>query len=308
MKKILLSALSLAMFSTVSVGQTNSELSGNDVTTGNKGYLYSFTAPTGGNDVNVANCTNASGVTTANGTWDAFGSNLAAITMNAAGGLEVTISAQTVGANNLRVAAIRLSTGNCGTLQPGGYVDITAQKDITLNASATADVEFSILAASDAGGWKTHDAAFNTATATTTLGKLTIAAVDTSWNGAGDLANVLGFELWLPAGAVIANDVTITIAAMAFGDANLPAIESATSVASLGGNVYPNPANDVVNVNVGSATNATVVLTDITGKVVSSVSGVSGTTTINTSAVPAGLYIVSITSANGVATEKVTVQ
>ena len=67
-------------------------------------------------------------------------------------------------------------------------------------------------------------------------------------------------------------------------------------------------ASAVVNVNVGSATNATVELTDVTGKVVASVSGVSGTTAINTSNVPAGLYVVSVKSAAGVVTSKVVVK
>ena len=83
---------------------------------------------------------------------------------------------------------------------------------------------------------------------------------------------------------------------------------SAAEVKSESVSVYPNPATDIVNVNVGTAANATVELTDVTGKVVASVSGVSGSTAINTAAVPAGLYVVSVTSANGVTTSKVVVK
>lgn len=83
---------------------------------------------------------------------------------------------------------------------------------------------------------------------------------------------------------------------------------SATDLAAIGGSVFPNPATDVVNVNVGSATGASVQLVDVTGKVVAAATGVSGTVALSISDVPAGLYVVNVASAAGNSTSKVLVK
>jgi hypothetical protein len=70
--------------------------------------------------------------------------------------------------------------------------------------------------------------------------------------------------------------------------------------------IYPNPATDIVNIVVGSG-NANVSLSSVTGAVVASATG-SGTVSLNTSNVPAGLYVVSVSSATGVTTAKVVVK
>ena len=287
MKKLLLSLSALALATAVSA-QTNSELSGNDLTATSKGYLYSFKAPGNGNDVNVANCTNDANV------WNAFGNNAASsITMNAAGGLEVTIPSGTGSATaNTRVAAIRFTKGN---------------KTIFVKAKASASVDMSILVASDDAGWVTHDGAFSSGNVGTSSGIDTLTIADQSWNSKGKLTNVIGWELWLPAGTVTSSDVTITFEAIAFGDAQIPGGSSAVALEAAGGSVYPNPAGDVVNVSVAAA--STVELTNLAGQVVAAgASNGAGVVTLNTAAVPAGVYVVVVKSATGVATSKVVVQ
>lgn len=91
------------------------------------------------------------------------------------------------------------------------------------------------------------------------------------------------------------------------GTSACPAGAAASSIESAGGKVYPNPANDVVNVAVASA--STVELTDLTGKVVAAgSSNGAATVALNTANVPAGVYVVVVKSASGVATSKVVVQ
>ena len=77
--------------------------------------------------------------------------------------------------------------------------------------------------------------------------------------------------------------------------------------------VYPNPAEDFVTVNVATerAGNATVQLLSLDGRVLrterlSLVSG-GGQTTLNTTNLPAGMYVVQVTGANRVSTTKVTI-
>lgn len=84
--------------------------------------------------------------------------------------------------------------------------------------------------------------------------------------------------------------------------------DAVVDLTSVGGSVFPNPATDVLNVNVGSLTNANVQLVDVTGKVAASATGVSGTTSFNTSSVTAGLYVLNVSSASGTSTAKILVK
>jgi len=73
--------------------------------------------------------------------------------------------------------------------------------------------------------------------------------------------------------------------------------------------VFPNPAKDLLNVEVNLNEVANVQLVDLTGKVVATqtVSN-QGTAKFNTANLSSGLYIVSIQTANGVVTQKVLVK
>jgi hypothetical protein len=77
---------------------------------------------------------------------------------------------------------------------------------------------------------------------------------------------------------------------------------------SFGLNVYPNPANEVINVSLSKSTNATISVVDVAGKVVktSSINGL--TSSINASDLTNGVYYVTITDGTSVATEKVVIK
>lgn len=70
--------------------------------------------------------------------------------------------------------------------------------------------------------------------------------------------------------------------------------------------IYPNPANNNVNINTTVAANVDII--SITGALVASQKVVSGNNTINIAALPAGVYFVKITSENKITTQKLVVQ
>ncbi len=75
-------------------------------------------------------------------------------------------------------------------------------------------------------------------------------------------------------------------------------------------NIFPSPANDVVNVNFAAKENVTVSLTDITGRVVLSQNVAAGTQNLkfNVSNFSEGMYFVNIAGASGSHTEKLMVK
>ncbi|MBM3184912.1 MAG: T9SS type A sorting domain-containing protein [Bacteroidetes bacterium] len=77
---------------------------------------------------------------------------------------------------------------------------------------------------------------------------------------------------------------------------------------TFGLSVYPNPANEVINISLNKSTNATISVVDVAGKVVktSSINGL--TSSINASDLTNGVYYVTITDGTSVATEKVVIK
>jgi hypothetical protein len=74
--------------------------------------------------------------------------------------------------------------------------------------------------------------------------------------------------------------------------------------------VYPNPANEILNVSFKANNGAEVSLTDIVGNRVYSTSAFSGENKINvnTSSLSSGMYILNITTENGTVARKVTIK
>jgi hypothetical protein len=68
---------------------------------------------------------------------------------------------------------------------------------------------------------------------------------------------------------------------------------------------FPNPTHDVLNIRVNAAGDATIVITDLTGKTVANHSVViaNNSTMVNTSKLEAGAYIMTVTAANGASTK-----
>jgi len=88
-------------------------------------------------------------------------------------------------------------------------------------------------------------------------------------------------------------------------DPNLVGIEESKDTQV---SIYPNPASEVINIHSNKLLNATVSVTDLTGKVVknSTISGLNAS--INTSGLNNGIFFVTITDGNSVATEKVVIK
>ncbi|MGJ8660696.1 MAG: PA domain-containing protein [Bacteroidota bacterium] len=70
-------------------------------------------------------------------------------------------------------------------------------------------------------------------------------------------------------------------------------------------NAYPNPAEDKLNIRVNAEGNVNLVVTDLSGKIVSNTTVAlnNGSTQLNTSNFEAGMYIVNITTENGTSTK-----
>jgi hypothetical protein len=98
-----------------------------------------------------------------------------------------------------------------------------------------------------------------------------------------------------------------------FSNGNAFGIRLNTSVANLDEissadfSVYPNPASEVININSSKMLNATISVTDLTGKVVktSTINGL--TASVNTSGLNNGIYYVTITNGNSTSTQKVVI-
>ena len=94
-------------------------------------------------------------------------------------------------------------------------------------------------------------------------------------------------------------------------DPNPPVTAVTDAVVNNSLKVYPNPAKEELNVSFdATTTSATISLSDIAGHTVYSTSASNGTNniTINTSAVPTGMYILNIVTANGVTARKVSIR
>lgn len=82
----------------------------------------------------------------------------------------------------------------------------------------------------------------------------------------------------------------------------------AVATAELTGvSIYPNPASEVITVK-GLTTEGTVQLVDAQGKVVKTAAVAAGTQSLNISDINAGMYIMTVQTANGVATQRVVVE
>ena len=77
---------------------------------------------------------------------------------------------------------------------------------------------------------------------------------------------------------------------------------------NLGLRVFPNPANEVINISLNKEVSATITLLDVSGKVVrtQALNGIS--TSINTASLNSGVYFVTINDGTSVSTQKVVIK
>lgn len=72
--------------------------------------------------------------------------------------------------------------------------------------------------------------------------------------------------------------------------------------------VSPNPANEVINVKLNNADNAVITISDLAGKVVSTTTSNGISTSISTSGLNSGVYMVNVTVGNATSTQKVVIK
>ena len=77
---------------------------------------------------------------------------------------------------------------------------------------------------------------------------------------------------------------------------------------NLGLRVFPNPANEVINISLNKEVSATLTLLDVSGKVIKTqeLNGIS--TSINTASLNSGVYFVTINDGTSVSTQKVVIK
>lgn len=210
----------------------------------------------------------------------------------------------------------QLSGGDAVDCKPAeGLVDLSKTPEFKIRAKATKDCKVYVyIQEGNAASWdyKLFSNSFVEMDLTSEYKEFTLngGVIDSSLDKSGKVditkIGVIAFELGKVGGSypALSND-TITVDYIKFGDD----VNSVSEVAAVQFSVYPNPASDVVNVNLASASAATVELADLAGKVVST-QVVNGTNSVavNTSGLPAGLYVVTVKTANGSSSQKVTVK
>lgn len=302
MKKLLLSLAVIAGFTASAQDDpaTNSDIAGNDFT--DNGYLYQFN--TGhGLDHGVLNCIDGA-------IWDTFSSEVGTFSVDSTdegnGYLVYSFEGKEL-TGNARQSANRFYTGNCSQ----GSVDLTGNTNGSLRVKSTVDVDFFVILSSDSEGWQSHDADYTKISVTggDDWQKTEFILKDTSWNGKGDISNVIGWELWF-AGDQTTSNGELWFDWIAFGDAEEPVTESTDEVLASSFNVYPNPATDVLNVKFDAVAETSIELVDLTGQIVASQNAQAGAvaTSFETADFNAGIYFINVKSANGTATQKVVIK
>jgi len=210
----------------------------------------------------------------------------------------------------------QLTAGNDLECFPAeGLVDLTVSNKVEIRAKATTAMKITVyIQEGNAASWDYSKFSAKTLTLDLTTEYQTFLVediADTNSTGASvDITQVgvVVFELgkdqegeWIQV-----SGEKVSIDYMRFGDFS---VSSNEVISSSNVNVFPNPATDVLNVEVNLDEVATIELVDLTGKVVATQTlSNQGTATFNTANLSSGLYIVSIQTANGVVTEKVLVK
>lgn len=85
-------------------------------------------------------------------------------------------------------------------------------------------------------------------------------------------------------------------------DADLLGVEESTTIM---GSAYPNPAKDIVTIAIETSENATVAVTDLSGKVVlnGELAFANGNATVNIADLESGVYVFNVTLANGLTSQ-----
>lgn len=130
--------------------------------------------------------------------------------------------------------------------------------------------------------------------------------VEDQWTASTDLASIVHF-FFRQDSAMETPDLDIDELRIGTSWADVtPTIPSSTKENNIEGlNIFPNPANDVLNITSNSTADKNVQLFDLTGKKVLDVTTVS---TVNVSTLKAGIYVAKINEAGKTATRKVIIK
>jgi len=205
MKKILLSIAVLAGFTVSAQGEepaTNSEIAGNIQVSEGAGFELKFNTQ-GTLDHSVLNCMEI---------YDTFKAESATFsvdsTVDGNGFLKVSFDNFDTLSGNTRLGSNRLPVGQCGTANSGADgADISANAVIKARVRATTPVSLILTAATvDGGQWITHDASLTTQeiAGDAQWEIVEFAISDTAWNGAGNLEDLIGWEIWVAEGSELA--------------------------------------------------------------------------------------------------------
>ena len=302
MKKIL---LSVSILIGLGASAQNGDLSGNLASESGKGFTYSFntTLVDSGWNASVANCIEKVNIYNSQGVTqkiDTFQVDDIDSTRN--GYLSFML-------NNVGSGAFisnKFPSKVCGN----ATIDLSSNKVIRARVKTTIDtLNFSLLGASEhALNYVLHDATFDYQTIYASGGwsEFEFIISDTVYNGTGDLAKSLGYAISI---GDHSGNGDISFDWIVFGDAI--AIPNSTNQLTVDAfTVYPNPANDVLNVKFNANQASTIQLIDLTGKVVSTQNVQAGlvNTSFGVAGVNAGIYFVNVKNTNGLSTQKVVIK
>jgi hypothetical protein len=308
MKKILLSIAVLAgsMVSAQGEMATNSEIAGNIQVNDGTGFELKFNRQAGLSHEGL-NCIEL---------FDAFKAENATYSVDTLvdgnGFLKVSFGAQEVSeSSHLAFGANRFPVGNCGQAFSGSAgANISDNPAIKARVRATTQVSLILTASTiDGGLWITQDASLVTQeiAGDAEWTNVEFAVADTAWNGAGNLEDVIGWEIYVAKGSELSAG-EIHFDHITFGATDFAVSTNEVVASSL--SLFPNPVSDMLTVNFEATSSTSVQLIDLTGKVVRSETAQAGSvsTQFDVNDLNAGVYFVNVKNTVGSTTQKFVVK
>lgn len=299
MKKLLLSTFSVALLATTASAQLSAGKDG-----------YNLVQTDGASQCNANSAPNNGGIMNGDGT----SISASELTTN---GLELTAADPIPAGANATWFALPAIVGSgetavCSSLfdvDPAAGVDMSTNGILSITFQSNVDGALLEVFVGGTGQWNPSTSSFNDGTGASVITQAAAVGADTDTRVDFNLSDSTLFANWSGKSAIQSIGYRAATAGAKFIVKEVQigsAVKSVSGVNAASVNVYPNPASDVLNVVVGSG-NASVSLSSVTGAVVASAAG-TGTVALNTSNVPAGLYVVTVSSGAGVTTAKVVVR
>src|SRR6478609_7878093 len=291
MKNFTLLLLSSLMLSLSANAQTSSDNSGNVPAPSEFGYMFDFKGTT------ADNCP-------AKIPYDQWAQH-SAYTMNSIGNDTMVVSTDGTQEGWHRII-LKFSEGNCSDLN----LDLTGQTYLSMIVRAEVATPQCLIQVYDAGA----NAITNPSWAPLTVGVNTLTFNNLDLTGI-DATQVKAIGLTFrkswddnAGGAVPSVIGKFHIAEIRIGDQTGIVTDVAKTDISSDLNAFPNPSTGTLNVSLANGGNSTVSLSDLTGNVVIATSLSENSTSINTTGLPKGMYILKAENNNQVGYKKIIVQ